>query len=227
MIQLDQIHVQYKGANSVCVAVKEVSLTIETGSFVSITGRSGSGKTSLLNVIGGLLRPDKGCVLVDEEDIYKMSDTRLSKYRSSHIGYIFQNFFLESHYTVEQNLEIALMTTRCPSAERKDKIKNILSLVGLEDKLKQNAGNLSGGERQRVCIARALINDPKLILADEPCGNLDSDNGAVIMEQLRRCSDAGKTVVLVTHSLEDAMKTDRIINLKDGKVIKDETNRCI
>lgn len=132
---------------------------------------------------------------------------------------------MESHYSVEQNLEIALMTTHCPSAERRDKIKNILSLVGLENKQKQNAGNLSGGERQRVCIARALINDPKLILADEPCGNLDSDNGAVVMEQLRRCSDAGKTVVLVTHNLEDARKTDRIIELKDGKVIKDETNR--
>ena len=224
MIEINHLSINYKENNNECLAVNDVSLTIESGSFTSIVGRSGSGKTSLLNALGGLLLPTKGKVLVDGEDIYQLSDVKLSEYRSAHIGYIFQDFYLESHYSVEQNLEIVLMITGYPAAKRKKKIAELLESVGLEGRQKQRTATLSGGERQRVCIARALANNPGIILADEPCGNLDSHNGAIIMDYLRGFSQEGKTVVLVTHNMEDAGKTDRMIELKDGIVVRDERN---
>lgn len=224
MIQINHVSINYKGNNNECLAINDVSLAIESGSFTSIVGRSGSGKTSLLNALGGLLLPTKGEVLVDGEDIYQLSDVKLAEYRSAHIGYIFQDFYLEGHYSVQQNLEIVLMITGYPVTKRKKKIAELLERVGLEGRQKQRTATLSGGERQRVCIARALANNPQIILADEPCGNLDSYNGAIIMDYLQEFSQEGKTVVLVTHNMEDAGKTDRIIELKDGVVMRDERN---
>lgn len=224
MIQINHVSINYKENNNECLAINDVSLAIESGSFTSIVGRSGSGKTSLLNALGGLLLPTKGEVMVDGEDIYQLSDVKLAEYRSAHIGYIFQDFYLEGHYSVQQNLEIVLMITGYPVTKRKKKIAELLERVGLEGRQKQRTATLSGGERQRVCIARALANNPQIILADEPCGNLDSYNGAIIMDYLREFSQEGKTVVLVTHNMEDAGKTDRIIELKDGVVMRDERN---
>lgn len=224
MIQINHVSINYKENNNECLAINDVSLAIESGSFTSIVGRSGSGKTSLLNALGGLLLPTKGEVLVDGEDIYQLSDVKLAEYRSAHIGYIFQDFYLEGHYSVQQNLEIVLMITGYPVTKRKKKIAELLERVGLEGRQKQRTATLSGGERQRICIARALANNPQIILADEPCGNLDSYNGAIIMEYLQEFSQEGKTVVLVTHNMEDAGKTDRIIELKDGVVMRDERN---
>lgn len=224
MIQINHVSINYKENNNECLAINDVSLAIESGSFTSIVGRSGSGKTSLLNALGGLLLPTKGEVLVDGEDIYQLSDVKLAEYRSTHIGYIFQDFYLEGQYSVQQNLEIVLMITGYPVTKRKKKIAELLERVGLEGRQKQRTATLSGGERQRICIARALANNPQIILADEPCGNLDSYNGAIIMEYLQEFSQEGKTVVLVTHNMEDAGKTDRIIELKDGVVMRDERN---
>lgn len=224
MIQINHVSINYKENNNECLAINDVSLAIESGSFTSIVGRSGSGKTSLLNALGGLLLPTKGEVLVDGEDIYQLSDVKLAEYRSAHIGYIFQDFYLEGHYSVQQNLEIVLMITGYPVTKRKKKIAELLERVGLEGRQKQRTATLSGGERQRICIARALANNPQIILADEPCGNLDSYNGAIIMDYLQEFSQEGKTVVLVTHNMEDAGKTDRIIELKDGVVMRDERN---
>lgn len=224
MIQINHVSINYKENKNEYLAVNDVSLAIESGSFTSIVGRSGSGKTSLLNALGGLLLPTRGEVLVDGEEIYRLSDVKLSEYRSSHIGYIFQDFYLEGHYSVEQNLEIVLMITGYPAAKRKKKIAELLKRVGLEGRQKQRTATLSGGERQRVCIARALANNPQIILADEPCGNLDSHNGEIVMDYLRAFSQEGKTVVLVTHNREDAGKTDRVIELKDGVVVRDEKN---
>lgn len=224
MIQINHVSINYKENKNEYLAVNDVNLAIESGSFTSIVGRSGSGKTSLLNALGGLLLPTRGEVLVDGEEIYRLSDVKLSEYRSSHIGYIFQDFYLEGHYSVEQNLEIVLMITGYPAAKRKKKIAELLKRVGLEGRQKQRTATLSGGERQRVCIARALANNPQIILADEPCGNLDSHNGEIVMDYLRAFSQEGKTVVLVTHNREDAGKTDRVIELKDGVVVRDEKN---
>lgn len=224
MIEASHVSVTYKQGSNECLAVNNVSLVFEPGSFTSVVGRSGSGKTSLLNVIGGILVPAEGKVLIDGTDIYQFSNGQLSEYRSRNIGYIFQDFYLENQYSVEQNLEIVLMISAYPNSKRKKKIVELLEIVGLEGKQKQRAANLSGGERQRVCIARALANDPKIILADEPCGNLDSYNGEIIMEHLQALSKSGKTVILVTHNMEDAKKTDRVVELKDGIVVRDEKN---
>lgn len=224
MIQINHVSINYKENKNEYLAVNDVNLAIESGSFTSIVGRSGSGKTSLLNALGGLLLPTRGEVLVDGEEIYQLSDVKLAEYRSAHIGYIFQDFYLEGHYSVQQNLEIVLMITGYPVTKRKKKIAELLERVGLEGRQKQRTATLSGGERQRVCIARALANNPQIILADEPCGNLDSHNGEIVMDYLRAFSQEGKTVVLVTHNREDAGKTDRVIELKDGVVVRDEKN---
>lgn len=222
MIQCKYVNIKYKEGNSEFIAVNNVSLTFESGSFTSIVGRSGSGKTSLLNAMGGLLPPTNGKILVNGTNIYKYSERKLSEYRNRHIGYIFQNFYLEHNYTVKQNIEIALMIAGYPTKKRREKIEELLTVVGMEKKQKQLVASLSGGERQRVCIARALANNPPIILADEPCGNLDTQNGAVIMEHLYQFSREGKTVVLVTHNLEDAKKSDRIIELEDGRVVSED-----
>lgn len=223
MIQVDHVSIHYPDGENNYLAVNNVSLAFKPGSFTSIIGRSGSGKTSLLNAMGGLLKPSAGKILADGEDIYNYSGRRLAEYRSSHIGYIFQNFYLEDQYSVEQNIEIALMISGCPAASRREKIAHLLATVGMDGMQKKRAGKLSGGERQRVCIARALANDPEILLADEPCGNLDSHNGAVVMQFLREFAKNGKTVILVTHNKEDAGNTDRIIELRDGMVVSDET----
>lgn len=224
MIQTDHVSVNYKEGNREHWAVNDVSLTFASGSFTSIVGRSGSGKTSLLNVIGGLLVPDKGEVLVLGDKLSEFSEKQLAEYRSRHIGYIFQNFYLEPNYSIEQNIEIALMIGAYPTKQRKEKVVELLKSVEMEGMQHVKVKNISGGERQRVCIARALANDPEIILADEPCGNLDTYNGQIIMKLLQRLVDQDKAVILVTHNMEDAYKTERVIELRDGIVVRDEKN---
>ncbi len=224
MIQTDHVSVNYKEGNREHWAVNDVSLTFESGSFTSIVGRSGSGKTSLLNVMGGLLVPARGEVLLLGDKLSEFSDKRLAEYRGRHIGYIFQNFYLEPNYTVQQNIEIALMIGAYPVKQRKDKVEELLKGVEMEGMQHKKVKNISGGERQRVCIARALANDPEIILADEPCGNLDSYNGQIIMSLLQKLSHQNKTVILVTHNMEDAYQTERVIELRDGIVVRDEKN---
>ena len=154
-----------------------------------------------------------------------MSEEEISDYRCNSIGFVFQDFFLEEKYTVYQNLEIVLMISKIPYKKREKMIDEALLAVGMSHKKNTLVDVLSGGEKQRVCIARAIINNPDIIFADEPCGNLDYENGLNIMSLLRKQKESGKTVVLITHSTEDAKTTDRIITLKDGSVLKDEENR--
>ena len=214
MLQANHIKMEYKEGENSFYAVNDVSLAFEPGTFTAIIGRSGSGKTTLLSILGGLQKPTDGEVLAEGHALYEYTDNQLADYRSRHIGFVFQEFYLEERYTVYQNIEIALMIGKCPKKERNEKIHRLLEKVGLEGKEKVRVGKLSGGEKQRVCIARAITNNPTVILADEPCG----------MDLLRELSDEGKTVILVTHNLEDAKRTDRIIELKDGKIIRDERN---
>jgi putative ABC transport system ATP-binding protein len=222
MIKAKGIGKCYKDNCGELWAVKEVDLTINSSSFVSIVGRSGSGKSTLLKMLGGLLSPTEGIVEIDDTKLYDLGEKEIADYRCNKIGFIFQDYFLEEMYTVYQNIEIVLMIAKIEAKNRRKMIEYALEAVGMAHKMDAGVKNLSGGEKQRVCIARAIVNSPKIIYADEPCGNLDWENGQAVMKLLREQSDSGKTVVLVTHNREDAMMTDEIITLHDGRVINNE-----
>lgn len=224
MIETKNLGKSYSDASGELWAVKELNIEIKAGGFVSIVGRSGSGKTTLLKMLGGLLKPTEGSVMIDGQNLYLMTEKELAKYRCNRIGFIFQDYFLEEMYTVYQNLEIVLMISKVPYGKRKEMITKALDDVGMLHKKDSYVKALSGGEKQRVCIARAIVNNPDILFADEPCGNLDYENGQIVMSMLRKQSEEGKTVVLITHNLEDAKLTDIIITLKDGSIIKHEDN---
>ncbi|MDR2589454.1 MAG: ABC transporter ATP-binding protein [Oscillospiraceae bacterium] len=224
MIKVQEVYKVYKNNNVECNALNGVSLYINSGEFVSIVGNSGSGKSTLLNLIGALDSVTSGIITVDDIDISSLSNKCQSIYRNEQIGFIFQFFYLEPTYSVYRNVEMPLLISRVPIRKRSDLILTTLELVNVVEKANNRASELSGGEKQRVCIARALVNNPKIILADEPCGNLDTQNSKVVMRQLKAITAMGKTVILVTHNIDDARQTDRTITLQDGIVIKDEIN---
>ncbi|MBP1565214.1 MAG: ABC transporter ATP-binding protein [Oscillospiraceae bacterium] len=199
-------------------AVNDVSFEIQKGEFVAVIGKSGSGKSTLMNMIGLIERPSSGDIFIDGENVQNMTDKQLAVLRNKKIGYIFQAFHLEHLYPVYHNVEMPLLISDVPTKARKNRVEECLKAVGLEEKANELAGNLSGGEKQRVCIARALANDPEIILADEPCGNLDSENTKNIMNILKELNENGKTVVLITHNMDEARTADRIIYMKDGKI---------
>lgn len=225
MIKAENLSKFYKDSSGDIWPVKEVDLEIGKGSFISIVGRSGSGKSTLLKMLGGLLTPDKGCVLIDNDDLYKLNERQIARLRCDKVGFVFQDYFLEELYTVYQNVEIVLMISKVPVDKRKEMVEQALEAMGMSHKAKSYVKNLSGGEKQRVCIARAIVNNPEIICADEPCGNLDWENSQVIMKLLRNQVDSGKTVLLVTHNMEDANLTDEIIILQDGRIINHEIPR--
>ncbi|MCL2556152.1 MAG: ABC transporter ATP-binding protein [Firmicutes bacterium] len=201
----------------------EVSLSISKSEFVALCGKSGSGKSTLLNIIGALDKADSGDLIIDDKNILLQSENELANFRVSSLGFIFQSFHLEPTYSVYKNIEIPLLIAKMPKSERQVRIKEVLAKVDLLDKINQKTSVLSGGEKQRVAIARALSNNPKIILADEPTGNLDLANGKMVMDILRNLSSEGITIVLVTHSEHDAAMADRIIYLKDGKIDANNT----
>lgn len=225
MIELKNVSKTYAESNNTITAAGNINLTIDTGCFVSVVGRSGSGKSTLLKMMGGLLQPTDGKIIIDGQCINELSDEEVSKLKYSKIGFVFQDYFLEESFSVYQNLEIALMISKCPKNERKNIIQNALAEVDLLDRENSLVKHLSGGEKQRVSIARALVNNPDIIMADEPCGNLDFYNGKKIMELLKKQNSYKKTIILITHNLEDAAIADRIITMKDGKIIQDEDKR--
>ena len=201
--------------------VDDVSFSINKGCFVSIVGKSGSGKSTLMNMIGSMILPDSGKIIVNGKDIVSFKEKEVAVYRNKTIGFIFQDFHLEPTYTVYENVILPLEI----AGDRKDmkkKAEVALEQVGMSEHISKKVTMLSGGEQQRVCIARAIVQKPELILADEPCGNLDTVNSDIIMALLRQMSDNNTTVLLVTHNPEAASKTDRIITLKDGAVISDK-----
>lgn len=222
MIKLQDIHKIYRSDGIECAALNGVSLEIPKGEFASIVGRSGSGKSTLMHIIGMIDNPTSGTVEINGQNIAELNKKQQASYRNKTIGFVFQTFFLEPTYTVFKNVEMPLLIAGVPKLERKERIEKALESVGLSDKSKNSANRLSGGEKQRVSIARALVNDSPIILADEPCGNLDSKNSENIMLILRSLAQQGRTVVLVTHNQSDAEKTDRIITILDGRVCSDE-----
>ena len=223
MIILENVSRTFHTGNSLVNAIDNVSLSINDNEFIAIVGRSGSGKSTLMNLIGALDQVDSGKIIVNGTDITTLNSKELANYRLVSTGFIFQAFHLEPMYTVYDNIRIALMIADVPYKIQREKIISVLQKVDLEDKINVKISKLSGGERQRVTIARAIVNNAPIILADEPCGNLDSVNSSKIMELLKVLHNSGKTVILVTHNIIDAKIAERIIELKDGKVVKDET----
>lgn len=227
MIKIEELGKCYSDGGNEFWPVKKINLTIQDSTFVSIVGRSGSGKSTLLKMMGGLLIPTQGHVLIDNISIYELSEKEIARYRSEKVGFIFQDFILEGMYTVYQNVEIVLMIAKIPEKLREEMINQALDDVGMMHKKDVKVKNLSGGEKQRVCIARAIVNKPDILLADEPCGNLDWENGQNIMRLLRVQAENGKTVVLITHNRDDSKATDEIITLQDGNIIQHEYIRPI
>jgi ABC-type lipoprotein export system ATPase subunit len=218
-IQLIDVTKIYDHGDNPVIALDRIHLNISKGEFVAITGRSGCGKSTLINIIGGLDSPDQGQVIINGEDISQMDDRRLTFYRRDRVGIIFQFFNLLPILNLEENIVLPhlLKEGSNPAA---GKIDRLLRDMGLYERRHHHPHELSGGEMQRVAICRALINDPEIILADEPTGNLDSASGKQVLEILRRLRDEQqKTVVLVTHSQEGATLADRVIRMQDGRLL--------
>jgi putative ABC transport system ATP-binding protein len=218
MIEVKNVSKIYKMGKEEFAALNNVSLNINEGDFLAIVGPSGSGKSTLMHLIGGLDTPTSGNIYMDGKDISKLKDKQMSKYRNSTIGFVFQAFNLENTQTALENVMMPLIFAGLSAKERKLKAINALKMVDLEDKLKNKPSEMSGGQRQRVSIARALVNTPKIIFADEPTGNLDSKNGAKVMDLLKDLNRKGFTIIMVTHSVEDAKEAKRIIKIRDGEI---------
>lgn len=221
MIICQNIIKNFQNGNMETPVIRDVSLKVEKGEFVALTGKSGSGKSTLMNMIGLIDTPTSGTISLAGVDTSRMNDVQRAEIRNKKLGYIFQSFYLESRYSVFKNIEMPLLISDVPKAERKKRIEECMEYVGIGKKANQLAETLSGGEKQRVCIARALANQPGIILADEPCGNLDSANTTNVMNLLKKLSEAGKTILMVTHSMEDAQYADRIITLSDGVIVNE------
>jgi len=219
LIELKDVSKIYKLGGEEINALDHVNLKVDKGDFIAIVGPSGSGKSTLANVIGGLDIPDSGEVLIDEHDISKVNDEILSKYRNKKVGFIFQTFNLQPTYSALENVMVPLVFAGMSWGERKKRALECLKAVGLEDRINHLPNQLSGGQRQRVCIARALVNNPEVIIADEPTGNLDSKKGAEIVDLLKSLNqNAGITLIVITHDLSIAKQAKRVIEIHDGRI---------
>lgn len=219
MLVIENISMNYDETPNIVHALSNVNLILNKNELTIIEGPSGSGKTTLLNIIGGLLKPSSGKILVNNKNIIEMNDNEKAYYRNKVIGFVFQSFYLEPNFTVYDNVEVPLIIAGIPKNERRKMILSTLDSVGLLDKEKMIASKLSGGEKQRVSIVRAIVNNPEIILADEPTGNLDSKNGDMIMSLLKRISKEDKIVIVITHNDEQAIKYgDKIYRLNDGEI---------
>jgi ABC transporter related len=210
---------KYKVGKQIIRAIDDVSVDIHEGEFVALVGPSGSGKSTLLHLLGGLDKPTSGEIVVGGKNVSSMNDRQLSKFRNQTIGFVFQSFYLQPFLTLRRNIEVASMPQRMGRAERKLRIESLARQVGLYDRLSHRPHELSGGQIQRAAIARALLNRPAIILADEPTGNLDSANSRDIIslfQQIREQYHA--TIIIATHDNEIAAQADRVIALKDGRL---------
>ncbi len=221
LIELKDVSRIYKlNRKNTVNAVSQASLNIHEGEIVALTGPSGSGKSTLMHLIAGLDRPSEGEVTVDGRSIGKLSESKLSHYRNETVGVVFQFFYLQPFLKVDRNVEVPLMFARTKRATRKEPISEVINSVGLTDRSTFLPKELSGGQMQRVAIARALVNKPKILLADEPTGNLDSKNSDAIMELLQTIRDhLGTTMIIVTHDPRVAAWADRIVRLEDGRIV--------
>jgi len=221
IIELKGVTKIYKMDKVLVPALRGINLKIRKGEFVSIMGPSGSGKTTLMNLIGCLDRPTEGEICIANKNVAKLGDDELAKLRREKIGFVFQQFNLIPRLTALENVELPMWFAGLSKKKRRERAIELLKLVGLEKRINHKPAELSGGERQRVSIARALANNPEIILADEPTGNLDTKTGKEIMEILKDLNKQGKTIVLVTHDETFAKEAERIIKIRDGRLLND------
>lgn len=220
VVQFEGVKKIYKMGKQTVEALRGANLEIHEGEFVAITGASGSGKSTLLQLMGALDQPTSGVVTVAGKNLRKTRDGKLAQFRAQTIGFVFQFFFLQPFLRLEKNLEVPAMFVRTPKGLRKERVDDFARKVGLSDRLRHYPKELSGGQMQRAAIARALMNSPKLLLADEPTGNLDSENGKAIIDLFESIrEELGTTVVVVTHDMGIAARADRVITMKDGEII--------
>lgn len=218
LIEMKNITKEYSVGEIKIKALDNVSLQISKGEFVAITGQSGSGKSTIMNILGCLDKPESGTYILNGQDVFRANGKKLSQIRNREIGFIFQSFNLISSLSAEENIELPLIYRGIKKAERRILAKNALAMVGLENRAEHLPGQLSGGQQQRVAIARAIALSPPLILADEPTGNLDAASGKEIMSILLRLNKEGKTIVMITHDNAIASVIPKQIKISDGKI---------
>jgi putative ABC transport system ATP-binding protein len=221
MLKLETVSKKYRTTEVETSALNGVSLEIAPGEFVAIMGPSGCGKSTLLNILGLLDSPDQGAYWFFGEEVAKRSERELTALRRTGVGFIFQSFNLIDDLNVAENVEVSLLYRHIASSDRRKRVAAALERVGIAHRAKHLPHQLSGGQQQRVAIARALVAEPKLILADEPTGNLDTENGTAVMSLLTEINDAGTTVIMVTHSLVHAGYAKRTVKLLDGRVVSE------
>lgn len=227
MIEVKDIVKKYQMGKETIVALNKVSLKINEGEFLAIIGPSGSGKSTMMHIVGGLDTPTSGSILFDGKDISKYKDKEMARFRNQEIGFVFQAFNLENTQTALENVMMPLIFSGMSKSERKQKAMKALEQVELAHLAKHKPSEMSGGQRQRVSIARALVNDPKIIFADEPTGNLDSKTGDNIMKLFHDLNDKGYTFIMVTHNSEEAGKAKRVVHIKDGNIVSDSLNEGV
>ena len=221
MLQMRELSRAYRTDTIETTALDAIDLEVFPGEFVAIMGPSGCGKSTLLNVMGMLDAPSGGSYLFDGVEVAGLGEAKLAQMRKTNIGFIFQSFNLVDELTVRENIELALLYHGVPSADRKARVEAVMDRVGIAHRARHRPSQLSGGQQQRVAVARALVAEPKLILADEPTGNLDTTHGEEVMGMLRTLNAAGSTIVMVTHSPAHADYAGRVVNMLDGRILQE------
>lgn len=220
-IQARRLKKIYGHNQSTFTAVNEMSFEIEQGEFVTIMGESGSGKSTLLSMMGGLNTPTSGKYRVDDIDLYALGQDQQAEFRREFLGFVFQNFYLIPYLSVLENVMVPLVTSKKKTDEKRDMAEHALTQVGLIGKEGNLPNEISGGEQERVAIARAVVNEPAILLADEPTGNLDRRNSQAVMDLFRSLNGTGMTIIMVTHSHECARNAGRVINVSDGRLVNE------
>ena len=221
-LEFKNLYKYYNVKDSSLYALNNVSFSVDKGQFVSLVGDSGAGKSTLLNMVGCLDRPDRGSILYDGRDIFKLNDKKLALYRNKTIGFVFQSFNLSGVMSALENVELPLLYAGLSKKQRRQKALDAIELVGMTDRMNHLPGQLSGGQKQKIAIARAIVNDPEILLADEPTGNLDRESGVRIMELLKKINESGTTLITVTHNISHTVYGNRVIELKNGQIMTDK-----
>lgn len=228
MIQISGLTKKYKLGQEIITALDNINLEIDEGEFICILGTSGSGKTTLLHIMAGLERPSRGSVFIKDVNLSKMKERNMASFRRKYMGFIFQSYHLIPSLTASENVTLPLIFDGTGEKERTRRARDMLIQVGLKDRLKNRPTEMSGGQQQRVSIARALINNPKIVFADEPTGNLDTKTSGEIMNILaEKVKASGVTLIMVTHDLEIANYADRIIHMVDGRIIEERRRSVV